>query len=87
MVNSKYEVSNLGRLRNLKTGRILKTHNNEYVRPIARMCIDGKQVVRSLAKLVGQHFVEPYDGLRVRHIDKNFLNCKATNLRWQKYST
>ena len=37
---------------------------------------------QSLARLVGKHFVPPYHGEVIRHMDDNPLNNDATNLKW-----
>lgn len=37
---------------------------------------------QSLARLVGKHFVPPYHGDVIRHMDDNPLNNDAYNLQW-----
>jgi hypothetical protein len=76
-----YEVSNLGRIKNTKTGRILKP------------CKSGGYIVVGLSKtkvktmqlhrLVAKAFIpNPENKPHVNHIDKNPLNNNVTNLEW-----
>lgn len=52
---TKYEVSNLGRVRNIKTGRILK-HVMVGKTPTVTMMDAGFRLCRSIPKLVRQAF-------------------------------
>lgn len=75
-----YEVSNLGNVRNKKTGRMLRANPN---RPDGyhRVGIDGKH--QYVHRLVADTF---YDGdhshLDVNHIDGNKSNNALPNLEW-----
>ena len=42
----------------------------------------GRGKGQSLARLVAKHFVPPYKGQVVRHMDDNPLNNDASNLQW-----
>lgn len=42
----------------------------------------GRGKCQSLARLVAKHFVPPYKGQVVRHMDDNPLNNDASNLQW-----
>lgn len=75
-----YEVSTEGRVRNKRTGRILKQCYNKpggYL----RVCLDKKNesVHRLLMKSV---FGIDGEGLEVNHIDGNHANNNLLNLEW-----
>ena len=77
-----YQISNLGRVRNVKTEKILigDTNNTGYKR-ITLYAPIKKRVF--LHRLVAFHFCEGYqEDLVVNHIDGNKLNNEAKNLEW-----
>lgn len=79
----KYEVSNLGRLRNTKTKRVLKprTNNNGYYR--IRLSDYPNYKFIFIHRAVASSFIDNPDMLpQVNHIDENKLNNKASNLEW-----
>lgn len=86
-----YSVSNLGRVRNDKTGRmmtIMRNHGGVCYVGLAR---SGKQCRRSVAPLVAQAFV-PKPGLYresnfsdLIHLDGDSTNNKSTNLMWRPH--
>ena len=78
-----YEVSNLGKVRNMKTGKILK--------PILRrdgylvLCLYGhnKQKHLLLHRIIATAFVDnPDEKPCVNHIDENKTNNDLSNLEW-----
>jgi hypothetical protein len=78
-----YEVSNLGRIRNKNTWRILKQSiKSGYM----RISLQNKQTGRSnvyIHRLVAKEFIEnPENKPQVNHIDKNRSNNVITNLEW-----
>lgn len=84
-----YEVSNLGRVRRIKSGcgtyegRILNflNHSNGYV--IAPMTLNSKKHRRYVHRMVAEAFIPNPDGKpEVNHIDGNKHNNCVDNLEW-----
>ena len=74
-----YSVSNLGKVRNDKTGRILKTYDNG--RGYQKVEIKNKKWY--IHRLVAQAFIpNPNNYPQVNHIDENPNNCRIDNLEW-----
>ncbi len=73
-----YEVSDCGRVRNSRTGRILKLRNNKgYI----EVTLKGRTYL--VHRLVAEAFIPNIDNLPcVDHIDTNKENNVYTNLRW-----
>lgn len=73
-----YEVSNLGNIRNKKTGTVRKQTDRKGYRKIR---INNKDV--SVHRLVADAFLDgDHDGLQVNHIDGNKANNCVDNLEW-----
>lgn len=80
-----YKVSNLGRVKNKKTGKILKTSLNKKGYEKVNIWRNNKVKRCFLHRLVAEAFIEnPYPDIfkQVNHIDGNKLNNFATNLEW-----
>ena len=77
-----YEVSSGGRVKNKKTGRILKAINRGgYL--IVGLSENGKGKTVSVHRLVGLAFIEnPLNKPHINHIDKNRSNNTVSNLEW-----
>lgn len=83
-----YEVSSTGlvrrrtRARGAQVGAIIKWHTNvSTAYPTVRFMRDGRQHARNVHSLVARAFHGPRpDGLQVRHLDGDTMNCRATNL-------
>ena len=84
-----YQVSNFGRVRNIKTGRILKTRTGRdyYQLNLHREC---KMKTYKVHRLVAESFIpNPKHLPIVNHKDENKLNNRLSNLEWcsAKYNT
>ena len=78
-----YEVSNLGKVRNIKSGRVLKTslNNNGYLRLF--LCKNNKRKHLYLHRIIATAFIDNPDVKPcVNHIDENKLNNDLSNLEW-----
>jgi hypothetical protein len=76
-----YEVSNLGNVRNKKTGRILKSYDKGGYAVVGLSKTIGK--IFQVHRLVCQAFIlNPENKPQVNHIDKNGLNNNVKNLEW-----
>lgn len=76
-----YEISNKGRVRNIKTGRVLKTNVNS--RGYMQVCLrnNNTQITRKIHRLVADTFFDgDHQGLDVNHIDGDKLNNHISNL-------
>jgi len=83
---SKYQVSNHGKVRNIRTGKVRKTSNRKQRYILVTLITDENYKSRKtmyLHRLVAMAFVDGYKpGLHVDHIDFNKHNNLYTNLRW-----
>lgn len=80
-----YSISNFGRVRNHKTGRILKS----IYQSIMRICLyteNHKSCNRSIPHLVACAFIpNPNNYQYVIHKDNDHTNNNVSNLMWSKY--
>ena len=78
-----YEVSNLGRVRKIKSGKIMKLYNNGKGYMKVDFMKDGKRVKFYVHRLVAKAFLDNPNGYSiVNHKDENPLNNCADNLEW-----
>ena len=78
-----YEVSNLGKVRNIKSGRILKPflHRDGYL--VHGLYENNKRKNLFLHRIMAIAFIDnPEEKPKVNHIDENKLNNDLSNLEW-----
>lgn len=78
-----YEVSNLGKVRNIKSGRILKPrlHRDGYL--MHGLYGYDKRKFLFLHRIIATAFIDNPEGKPcVNHIDENKLNNDLSNLEW-----
>jgi hypothetical protein len=79
-----YEVSNLGRVRRISTGRIMKTSVNSKGYETVCLRHDFQQYTRRVHRLVAAAFYPgDHEGMDVVHLDDDKLNNEASNLEWR----
>lgn len=78
----RYEASSEGRIKNSKTGRIMKTAFNS--RGYEQVCLrdNKRQVTKRVHRLVAEAFHDGNNELDVNHIDGNKRNNHADNLEF-----
>lgn len=78
-----YAISNLGRIKNLKSGRIIKPDKEEKGYCRLSIKVDGKRKHYAVHRLVAIAFIPNPDNLpQVDHIDFDKSNNCVINLRW-----
>lgn len=77
-----YQVSNYGRVKNVRTNQILKIAHNQKGYQHVCLINNGKHT-KKIHRLVAQAFIpNPNDFLQINHKDKNKDNNIHTNLEW-----
>ena len=81
--DTNYEISNYGRMVNIKTGNLLKTQANKKGYQVVRVTINRVKRTFRIHRLVAQYFVSnPDNKTQVNHIDGNKNNNRYDNLEW-----
>lgn len=79
----KYEVSSLGRVRNILTGKVLKTFTQNSGYEVISFSVGKTSSKRTLHRLVAiAHIPNPHGKPIVNHLDGNKQNNVASNLEW-----
>ena len=82
-----YQVSNVGRVRNSRTGRILKPALSKTGYLTVRISKNSEAKTHNIHQLVAREFLRnPFDLKCIDHIDGNRSNNNLDNLRFCSYS-
>ena len=78
-----YEVSNIGNVRSIKKGIILKPATNKFGYQIVGLSKNGKRKEGKVHRLVAKAFIDnPDNKKQVNHKDGNKKNNSVDNLEW-----
>lgn len=82
-----YEASDLGNIRNRKTGRILRPGRQSNGYMIVSIRENGKSLTRTVHRLVAETWMpkKTYDNLVVNHKNYNKADNRLDNLEWCTY--
>lgn len=78
-----YQVSNLGKIKNVKRNKIKKATLNKDGYYVVKLSKNNKKKVYLIHRLVAKEFIENKNNYDiVNHKDENKINNKAENLEW-----
>lgn len=78
-----YQVSNLGRVTRVTTGRILKSGKDKDGYLQVTLCKDSTKYTKKIHRLVAQAFVSNSENKpEINHIDEDKANNRVNNLEW-----
>lgn len=82
--NTKYFISNKGRILNTKTNKFIKPRLNEKGYVKVDVYLKGKKFSKRLNRLVAEHFIlfKPVSKDEINHIDGNKQNNAVSNLEY-----
>lgn len=87
--DSHYEISNMGRVRNSKTNKILKLkytklRKGKYTTVRCNLRLNKKQITKYVSRMVLEAFapIKNSDIYHADHVDHDPTNNKLSNLRW-----
>ena len=77
-----YEGSNKGRIKNIRTQRILKTFTDD--RGYVKICLqkNGKQYTVKAARVLAETFLGDHPGWDITYKDYDRTNIDISNLEW-----
>lgn len=81
-----YSVSNMGRVRNDDSGRVMALSRNQYGIINVGLVVGRKQYKRSVALLVADAFLPTWESEAFRtpiHLNGDKSDCRAENLMWR----
>src|SRR5690348_13611375 len=81
-----YSVSNMGRVRNDDTGRIMAMSRNQFGIVNVGLVVGRKQYKRSVALLVAEAFLPTWESevfTSPIHLNGDREDCRAENLMWR----
>ena len=79
----RYEISNLGHIRNVKTKRLIKPGENQNGYQIVCLMNDKKKTMFAVARLVGKYFVPKRKGAKeINHKNLHRNDNRMANLEW-----
>lgn len=78
-----YQVSNLGRVKSLRSDKILKQYVNHQGYAQVTLSLNNIRCLKRVSRLVGYAFLSKNDvHTQINHIDENKLNNIVNNLEW-----
>jgi hypothetical protein len=83
-----YEVSDCGNVRKSKTGYNLTKNEDRFGNCMVTLVLNGERFKKCVHILVANIFIDnPYDYIRIEHIDKDRFNNHFSNLKWSPLKT
>ena len=82
-----YEVSNGGRVRNRRTGKMLTPRKDRGGYMTVRLQVEGRTATRFVHRLVAEAFIDSKPGLEiVNHLNGDKTDNRADNLEWTTHA-